>query len=159
MERSGFRENKIDRFDDYLKKSKIFEKISEIDPYEEEFWNDDEMIKKGNMVKCIQTCITQGIRINENEIYEIVKMSDPCTIARLSYENGFLQIKGKADLIKKDFYNYYGRNEILDGFESNNEIIRYEGVIPIWWPNHVFIFSKLNESLTNIEIDPFDEEI
>ena len=102
----------------------------EDDPYSEEWWTDDDVeIKIGSIVNCITTCRTEGIEIESGENYEVINISD---------DEYFVELKGKANLIKIDFFKYYGKSALLDEFESDDEIIKYNGIIPLWWPKHIF---------------------
>lgn len=116
---------------------RLYENINEFDPYGEEWWDDDIEIKTGSIVRCITTCTTMGICVNEGEQYEVIKVSEDND----GDDQGgyFIQIKGKANLIKKDFFKSYSKNELLDQYEQDDEIIKYDGIIPIWWPKRAFI--------------------
>jgi len=122
----------IIEFDTYVK----LNESRDIDPYGEEWWYDDIKIKIGGTVQCINTCTTEGIRVENGEKYEVVDLSK-------DEEEYFIVIKGKADLIKADFFKYYHKNELLDEYEQDDEIIKYDGIIPVWWPKRIFI--NINE--------------
>jgi len=135
----------------FKKDTYIKENVEDLDPYGEEWWSDEDIEKIGSIIRCTTTCTTEGIELSEGEEYEIINISPD--------EDGyFIEVRGKANLIKADFFKYYGKSKALDEFESDDKIIKYEGIIPIWWPKHIFINTGMIKE--NVEdLDPYGEEV